>query len=227
MATYQERLSPPQQIAIRVVKETPSSEKGFLRLRRLTLQSVYANGEVSREFPYDLVERDAIDAVAILLERTIDGLPCICVRSSLRPPLAFRPSYALPIREEVAAPVQWEVPAGLVERDEHGEEGLRACAARETEEEVGYQIAPSHFALLGPALALSPGVIGEKIFFLHARVDADAKIVPVGDGSVVEDNAESVFISLTEALAAVRDGRISDVKTEIAVRRLAELRAVR
>lgn len=65
MATYQERLNPPQQIAIRVVKETPSSEKGFLRLRRLTLQSVYANGEVSREFPYDLVERDAIDAVAI------------------------------------------------------------------------------------------------------------------------------------------------------------------
>lgn len=227
MATYQDRLSPPQQISIRVVKETPTKESGFLRLRRLTLQSEYANGELSREFQYDLVERDAIDAVAILLERTINGVPCICVRSSLRPPLAFRPSYALPIREEVAAPVQWEVPAGLVEKDEMGEEGLRSCAARETEEEVGYQLPSSQFALLGPALALSPGVIGEKIFFLHALVNDNAKIVPVGDGSVVEDNAESVFVSLVEALAAVRDGRISDVKTEIAVRRLAELRGVR
>ncbi len=226
MATAKDTLQAPEQIGVQVLKDDSSDSKGFLRLRRLTLRNRYSDGSQSEEYRYDLVERDATDAVAILLERIIDGVAYLCLRSSLRPPLAFRPDYALPIAELRAMPVQWEVPAGLVEKDERGEDGLRECAARETEEEVGFKIDAAEFALVGPAVALSPGVMGEKIYFLHAKVSNDVPQVPVGDGSVVEAHAEVVFVPLREALLAVRDGRISDVKTEVAIRRLSELRGV-
>jgi len=118
--------------------------------------------------------------------------------------------------------VQWEVPAGLVEPDERGEEGLRACAARETLEEVGLAVAPSAFEALGPPVALSPGVIGEKIYFLVADVDPSQRGTPTEDGSPVEADARVRFVPLDDALAATRSGVVADVKTEVALRRLAE-----
>ncbi len=116
----------------------------------------------------------------------------------------------------------WEIPAGLVEPDEHGAEDLAACAARETLEEVGLEIAASSFSVLGPPAGLSPGVIGEKIHFLVAEVDADARGVPTEDGSPVEERAEVRFVPLADALRAVRSGHVGDLKTEVGIRRLAD-----
>jgi ADP-ribose pyrophosphatase len=143
------------------------------------------------------------------------------LRSALRPPLAFRSTYALPIDDD-AEPVQWEVPAGLVERAERGEEGLARCASRETLEEVGLEVAPERFARLGPAACLSPGVMAEKIYFLVAEVDPALRTTPTEDGSPVEERAAVRFVALSDALDACRDGRIADVKTETAIRRLEE-----
>lgn len=196
-------------------------DRGFLRLRRLTLVNRYEDGTTSAEYAYDLVERDALDAVVIVLYARGEGEPLVCLRSALRPPLAFRSTYALPI-DGGADPVQWEVPAGLVERDERGEEGLAACASRETLEEVGLEVAPERFERLGPAACLSPGVMAEKVYFLAAEVDPARRTTPTEDGSPVEERAAVRFVAIGEALAACRDGRIADVKTETAIRRLEE-----
>lgn len=192
-------------------------------MRRFVLRNVYADGHRSAEYRYDLVEREAMDAVAIVLVARDAKGSLVCLRSALRPPLAFRPGYALPVPEAEPAAVLWEIPAGLVEPHERGLEGLRACAARESLEEVGLALAPDAFGPLGPAACLSPGVIGEKIHFLFAQVDPSARGVPTEDGSPVEARAEVRFVPIGEALAAVRDGRISDLKTEVAVRRIAAL----
>lgn len=200
---------------------TARCDEGFLKLRRLVLRNRYDDGTASEDYRYDLVERDALDAVAIVLWAQGEGEPLVCLRSALRPPLAFRPGYRLPL-PETDGPVQWEVPAGLVEPDEQGEEGLRACASRETLEEVGLEVAPLAFERLGPAASLSPGVLAEKLHYLVAKVDPSARRAPLEDGTPVEERAEVRFVPLSQALAACRDGRVADLKTEMAIRRLDE-----
>jgi len=217
-------------VRVEVVEDRTASarcDEGFLRMRRLVLRNVHEDGHRSAEYRYDLVEREAMDAVAIVLVARDETGSRVCLRSALRPPLAFRPGYALPLPEPEPIAVLWEIPAGLVEADEHGVEGLRACAARETLEEVGLALAPDAFGPLGPAASLSPGVIGEKIHFLYAVVDPGARGVPTEDGSPVEARAEVRFVPIADALAAVRDGRIADLKTEVAVRRIAAVEGVR
>jgi ADP-ribose pyrophosphatase len=222
---HPEKLAEPPKIDVVVVEDNTAEgrcDQGFLRLRRLVLENRYPDGTKSATYPYDLVERDAIDAVAIVLYAIDGGEVRICLRTALRPPMTFRPTYALPIPEPSGAGVLWEIPAGLVEAGEHGEEGLAACAARETLEEVGLRIGPEAFRPLGPPAGLSPGVIGEKIHFLVAEVDPDARGVPTEDGSPVEERAEVRFLPLDDALRAARSGEIGDLKTEVGIRRLAE-----
>lgn len=218
-------LHAPARIDVAIVEDHTESarcDRGFLRLRRLVLENRYADGTKSAPYPYDVVERDAIDAVAIVLWTKVGGEVRVCLRTALRPPMTFRPGYALPIPEESGGGVLWEIPAGLVEPEERGSEGLAACAARETLEEVGLEISPSAFSPLGPPAGLSPGVIGEKIHFLVAEVDPSLRGTPTEDGSPVEENAEIRFVGLEDALSAVRAGLIGDLKTEVGIRRLAE-----
>ncbi len=212
-------------IAIEIVKdETASmrSDEGFVRVRRLVLRNRYADGTASREYRYDCAERDAMDAVGIVL---VDRAGRVCLRSSIRPPIALRPGYSLPLPEkEKGDPTLFEIPAGLVEPDEKGEDGLRACCARETMEEVGIDTPPSSFTRLGVAVYLTPGLIAEQIHVFVADVDSATAVAPGMDGSPVEERAQIEWVSIEDALAACRDGRIADVKTEVAIRRLAEAR---
>ncbi len=197
---------------------TSRAAEGFIRVRRVDLVNHYEDGSTSRPYAYDCAERAAMDAVAIVLH-TADGR--VCLRSSIRPPVAFRKTYALPI-DGTDDPTLFEIPAGLIEPDERGEEGLRACSARETHEEVGLDVSPSSFSRLGPAVYLTPGLIAEKIHLLHALVDPREAKAPSLDGSPVEENARIEWVPLDEALAACRDGRIEDIKTELGLRRLAD-----
>lgn len=211
------------QVRIEVVSDLSDamrSDEGFIRVRRLVLKNHYQGGAQSREYRYDCAERDAMDAVGIVLYTAAPSR--ICLRSSIRPPLALRPDYALPVRETVADPTLFEIPAGLVEQDEEGEEGLRTCAARETQEEVGLEVAPEAFAVLGPAVFLSPGLVAEKLHLYAAEVDPGAVGDATMDGSPVEERARIAFVPIEEALSACRDGRIEDIKTEIGIRRLIE-----
>lgn len=191
---------------------TARCDVGFLRLRRLTLRNRYADGARSETYAYDLVDRTALDAVAIVLVERLPAGVHVCLRSAIRPPLALRGERA----------VQWEVPAGLIEPGEEGEAGVRACAAREALEEVGAALAPEAFELLGGPVTLSPGVLAERLHFAVADVDPAAFGAPTEDGTPVEERARVRFLPLAEALAACGSGVVSDIKTELAIRRLAD-----
>lgn len=196
---------------------TPPQPEGFLRLRRRRLRSRYEDGEVSAPFIYDSVERRALDAVVLVLHTADDR---ICLRSSLRPPLAFRRELAVP-RDPDPGCVLWELPAGLVEPGEVGDEGIRACAAREALEETGLRIAPAAFRTLGPAVFLSPGVLAERLYYLAAEVRPQERGTPTEDGSPVEARGEVRFATVEAALRACDEGRIGDAKSEVGIRRLA------
>jgi ADP-ribose pyrophosphatase len=220
-------ITPPPAVVVEIVSDQTAGSRcdvGFLRVRRLTLRNRYADGSASAEYRYDVVERDATDAVGIVLEANGPSGPSICLRTAMRPPMALRSSMKLPLPEPVSQGSLWEIPAGLVEPDERGEAGIRACAARETLEEVGLDVSPDAFTMLGPAVALSPGVLGERVHFLHAIVDPSHAGEPSLDGSPVEERALIRFVPLARALEAIRAGLVADVKTEVAVRRLLELR---
>ena len=213
-------LGPLPEIRIEVVEDRSATARcdiGFLRMSRLTLRNHYADGTRSDSYAYDLVQRTALDAVAIVLvARDADG-PRICLRSALRPPLGFR--------DDSESAVQWEVPAGLIEASEPGPDGALACASREALEEVGARLEPGEFARLGAPVTLSPGVMAERLTFVVADVDPAACERPTEDGSPVEERAEVRFIPLRDALAACASGEISDIKTELAIRRLLEREA--
>ncbi|MGE0790998.1 MAG: NUDIX domain-containing protein [Sandaracinaceae bacterium] len=199
----------PSAVDVRVLAERRDAE-GFLRMRRLTLQNRYDDGVTSAPYPYDLVERAALDAVAIVLfTRDEDGVRVV-LRSALRPPLAFR--------DPPESPVQWEIPAGLIEPDELPDR----TASREAEEEVGLVVPPARFAPLGPPVYLSPGVMAERLHFVVAEIAEDELGAPTEDGTPVEERAVVRVVPLDAALELCRRGAIRDIKTETGLRRLEE-----
>lgn len=215
-------LSPlPPSIDVKVVRDQRPAQRGFVWVRELVLENHYADGSRSRPYEYYFVERTLLDAVAIALWRRGPREPEIVLRSQLRPPLAFRHEYEVPLLAHGTGAVQWEVPAGLIERGEQGEAGLYARASAEALEEVGVVIPQERFRMLGAATSLSPGLIAEKLHFVHAEIlESDARQGATGDGHPCEEHAVSRFVPLSEALAEVDAGVIHDIKTETAIRRL-------
>jgi len=222
-------LPPPPQPELHLLEDRTADsrcDEGFLRLHRGRYQLQWPDGERSAPFAYDTVRRRALDAVAIVLWRREPGRAgaSLLLRSAVRPPLWLRRQEAVPLRAELPV-AQWEVPAGLVEPTERGEAGLRRCAARETLEETGLRLPPEAFALLGPPVLPTAGVLGEMVWFLAAEVPAQAGAEPPrGDGSPLEARAELRWLPLEAALEAARAGALPDSKTELAVRRLLEAR---
>jgi ADP-ribose pyrophosphatase len=211
-------------IRIDVVDDRSASarcDQGFLKLRRLHLRNHYADGTLSEPYPYDIVDRAALDAVVMVLHRAGASGREVCIRSSLRPPLGVRTAGA---GDYVS--VLWEVPAGLIEPEEAAGvsvdgvlPGVRSCAARETLEETGYVVPEERFAPLGRMTYLSPGVLAERLHYVSASLDGCAVGDPTLDGSPVEEGSALLFVSLDEAIAAVDRGDIQDAKTEVALRR--------
>lgn len=202
----------------------PSGEPAFLRLRRQRLVLRFADGTTSDPFSYDSIHRSCLDAVVVVphfVDR--DGRRFVVLRSALRPPVALRPEDVRPVPEKASLGNLWEVVAGLVERDEQSPEGLRACAARELLEEVGFEAHTSALQELGPSTFPAPGIIGERHFFFHVEVDPETQATPTEDGSALEKGAVIVTLALDEALSLCRAGEVEDAKTELSLRRLAEI----
>lgn len=195
---------------------------GFLRLHRLTATNVYADGSRSAEYGYDGVLRDFLDAVALVLFAEADGRTAVCLRSCLRPPLVLRREAGLPTPEEAGRGILWELPAGLLEPGADDGEAVRRHAALEALEETGYRLEPGAFQILGNAPFVSPGVIPERVHFACAKVpDVDLREAPQGDGSLAEDGPAIWWLPLDEALALCERDLVSDLKTELGLRRFA------
>jgi len=215
-------------IRLEVTSDYTASSKcdeGYLRVRRRKMVARHpGRAEPSEEFKYDAVERWNQDAVAIVLHFVRDGRRHVILRSAVRPPLALRPNpliaIAIPFPDGVTHGELWEIPAGLVEDKERTPEGLVACAARETFEEVGLTVDVGAVRPLGGAIFPSAGIIGECIYLFEAEVDVHDRPEPKGDGPL-EQGARIHEVALDEAIRWCDEGQLPDVKTEIALRRLA------
>jgi ADP-ribose pyrophosphatase len=199
-------------------------EGGFLALRRLRLRNRRADGSISPPYVCDAVVRPyGQDAVVVAVyARTPRGIE-VLVRDGLRPTLTLgrEPSRA-PLPEPAAGLFFTELVAGIVEEGDTGEAGLRTRAAHEVAEEAGFAVAADAIELLGAGMLPSPGCLVEKFYFAAVEVDPATQQPLSGDGSPMEEGATTRWLTLDDAIAACVDGRLTDLKTELGLRRLAD-----
>lgn len=215
-------LTGPGTIEIEILDDQRVAPNGaFLWVRKLELVNRYPDGARSQPYHYFMVERERLDAVCVVLFRHVKGELQVLLRSQLRPPLWFRSEFDVPLPAHGTGAVQWEAPAGLIERGEHGEAGIFERAQAETLEEVGLRLPVSRFVTLGQPTSLSPGLIAEKLHFVCAEVhDSDPREDALGDGHAVEERSVSRFVAFEEAQRALENGLLHDLKTEVALSRL-------
>lgn len=217
-------LSSPPRIKVLKVDDTSivHNEGGFFELESCRIAFHYPSGEV-KEAETNRLRGKRGDAVAIVLYEDLPEVGrVVWLRSCCRPAISLKNyrEYGLPDSHEDGC--LWEVPAGLVEEDEVGSEGLKRAAVREAEEEAGFSLKEEDFSFLGKRTFTSVGSMGERIFYLMAKVDWKLRKEPKGDGSPYEHGGEVIAIALEDAVAAIADGYLPDAKTEIAIKRLAE-----
>lgn len=201
---------------------SPGAAPGFLRLVRRRLLARYPDGSISPPFVYDEVDRRAIDAVVIAAFFARNGERWVYLRSALRPPLFFRDPARSPLAETSGGAL-WELPAGLIEPGEQSPAGVFEAARRELAEELGFVVAAADFQALGPSTLPAPGFIAERHFFVSVEVVPGERGEPGLDGSALERFGRVIAIPLAQALVLCASGRIEDTKTELGLRRLAEL----
>ena len=197
-----------------VVSDERIGEGGFLRLRRLRLRVRRTDGTLSGEGLYDFVERPyGKDAVVVMLwHRAADGVQ-VLLRHAPRVPLYFR--------DAAVGREHTEVVAGILEVGEEDWAAIQKRAADEAHEEAGITVAAEAVEALGPASYPTAGLFAEAFHFVAAEVaDPRAAVAPPTDGSPFEEGASLEWVALDEALRRCDDGRIVDLKTELALRRL-------
>jgi ADP-ribose pyrophosphatase len=197
-----------------IVSDERIGEGGFLRVRRLRLRVRRSDGTLSREGLYDFVERPyGKDAVVLMLwHRAADGVQ-VLLRHAPRVPLYFR--------DAAVGREHTEVVAGILEVGEEDWGAIQRRAAAEAHEEAGITVAAEAVERLGPASYPTAGLFAEVFHFVAAEVaDPRAAVAPPTDGSPFEEGASLEWVALDEALRRCDDGRIVDLKTELAVRRL-------
>jgi ADP-ribose pyrophosphatase len=203
------------------------ADEGFLRVRRLVLRTVWRDGARSEPYACDVVSRSRTDAVAVVLyDVRRDGVgrarPWVALKAGVRPPVWLRRHARLVQPDARTYDVLLEVVAGMLEESDGGPGGVERRAAHEAREEAGVAVDARDVEPLGAEAFASPGVADEKVHFRAARAALDGTLAPTGDGSEMEAGGGVVVMPLDEALAACRRGEIPDMKTEVALARLAD-----
>ena len=204
------------------------ADEGFLRVRRLVLRNVYADGTRSKPYDCDVVSRTRTDAVAVVLYEVGPGRKKgprsvrVALKTGLRAPVFLRRRARLVQPDARPYGVIAEIVAGMLEPEDAGEGGVERRAAREAHEEARVRVRPSEVEPLGAEAFPSPGITDEKVHFRAVRAGLSALEPPGGDGSVMEEGGGVWVLPLEEAIEACRTGAIPDMKTEIALLRLAD-----
>jgi ADP-ribose pyrophosphatase len=200
---------------------------GFLRVRRLVLRTVFADGRRSEPYPCDVVSRRSTDAVALVLHETLrEGgrrrRVRVALKTAVRPPVWLRRRAALSHPDERTWDVVAEVVAGMLEPQDAGAGGVERRAAAEAREEAGLEVAAADVGPLGAESFPSPGITDEKVHFRAAEAPLAGPFAPAGDGSAMEEGGGVRVLPLRDAIAACRTGEVPDMKTEVALLRLAD-----
>ncbi len=207
--------------AIEDLGPASKEEGGFLTLSSRRYRNRYDNGEVSRPYVYEYINRRGFDAVAIAIYYELDGVPYMAYRPGIRVPVYFRKELPLPLPDRGRYLFIPEAVAGSFEANDSGVDGFLSRVVAEVEEEAGFKIAPSAIEPLGGGFFPSHGQSSEKIHLCAARVDPGARFEAKGDGSVNEADAPPlVFKTVREILLACWRGEIEDPKIEILAQRL-------
>jgi ADP-ribose pyrophosphatase len=199
-------------------------DSGFLRVSRLEVRNVYTDGSRSAPYPCDIVSRPGSDAVvAVLYERGAHGVLRVLLREAPRAPVYLRRHKRFVHPDPRVYLSITEVVAGIVEADDGtGPAGRQRRASVEALEEAGLRIPPEHFRELGGETFASPGTSDEKVYYCASEADLGAARDAPGDGSVMEEAGRLVVTDLAAAIEACRSGAIPDMKTEVALVRLAD-----
>ena len=114
--------------------------------------------------------------------------------------IIFVRQYRHPIGEYIL-----EIPAGTLKEGEDPE----ACARRELEEETGYRAGELiHLLTIYP----SPGYSSERLHLYLAR-----KLEKGNQNLEADEDISITFLSLEDALEAIRERRIRDAKTIVGI----------
>ncbi len=212
---------------IEIVEDRTASsrcDEGFLRMRRLLVRNRYEDGSTSRAYACDMVRRPGSDAVvAVLYQRTPTGRVTVVLRESPRVPIYLRKdeTFVHPDPGEYLSIL--EVVAGIVEPDDPpGLEGLRQRGVAEAREEAGVELDPEELEALGGETFASPGITDEKLYFVAGEIDLEEASGGTGDGSAMEEWSVLHRFDLADAIRACRSGAIPDMKSEVALLRLAD-----
>lgn len=209
--------------AIEVVDDfsaTARCDEGFLQIRRLRVRNRRADGSTSPVYRVDVVDRPRLDAVAVLVVRQGAAGWEVLTRLNLRPAAYFRKDKEQPLPDGRSHLYCEEIVAGLLENDDHGEEGLKRRAAEEVREEAGFTVTPGEISVLGQPFFVAPGIVSEKIFLCAVDVTGKAGVEqPEGDGSPLEESPPPRWRTVKELQAAIASGDVQDAKTELALMR--------
>jgi ADP-ribose pyrophosphatase len=203
------------------------SAEGFLKVRRLVLRTVFADGGRSEPYDCDVVSRARTDAVAVVLyDAAREGGRRrgvrVALKTAVRPPVWLRRRASLTQPDDRRWDLLAEVVAGMLEPEDRGRDGVERRAAAEAREEAGREVRARDVRPLGAPSFPSPGVTDEKVHFRAAEAPLSGAFEPAGDGSAMEAGGGVRVLALRDAIAACRAGEVPDMKTEVALLRLAD-----
>ena len=211
---------------VEVVEDLTASARcdvGFLKLRRLRIRNVYADGSRSAPYACDVMSRRDVDAVTVVLyEVDRERRVRVLLKEGLRPAVFLRKDKTLARPDAKPWLFVAEIAAGVLEKSDDGEGGIERRAALEAEEECGLAVDPATIEPLGGSMFPSPGVTDECVYFRAARVPVEHARGGAGDGSKMEEGQRVLVLDLPEAIARCRRGEIPDMKTEIGLLRLCD-----
>ncbi len=207
---------------IRVAREPRrlSDPKAFFTLEGYRLVNEYGGGRESPEYNCESVHRRGTDGVAICIYRRSGKATELLLKECIRPPMFIR-------AERVGAkrpnpPLLLEVVAGSREPSDKTPADLRKRAVEEIFEEAGIRVPPSRVQKLGPPVFTSPGGLSEEVHIYACDVTGfPQKGAQVDGAHPLEMHAPLHWLPVSRALGWIDSGKITDAKTEIAIRRFA------
>ncbi len=213
-------------VDVEVVEDRTAQSRcdvGFLKLARLMLRNVYADGTKSEPYACDVMSRRDVDAVTVVVYE-VDAVRRVRVllKEGLRPAVFLRSTKKLARPDAKPWLFVAEIAAGVIEPSDDGADGIERRAAVEVAEECGVAVAASAVEPLGGAMFPSPGVTDEYVYFRAANAPVDGARGGDGDGSKMEEGQRVLVLDLVDAVARCRRGEIPDMKTEIGLLRLCD-----